>query len=69
MKTTAPLAKSTAAAVALGLSGCATKPDLQLGFAPGSCEFSPGEEAPDWVRAPAELFPSGYWFERGWGNT
>lgn len=66
MKTT--LMKLTAAAVALGLSGCATKPDLQLGFAPGSCEFSPGEEAPDWVCAPAELFPSGYWFERGVGE-
>lgn len=59
----------TAVAIALGVSGCASKPDLQMGFEQGSCQFTPGEQAPDWFCAPAELFPAGYWFDRGVGEA
>jgi hypothetical protein len=56
--------------VALGVSACSTKPDLQMGFEPGSCRFNFNkEQAPDWYCAPHELFPDGAWYEKGTGHA
>lgn len=58
-------------ATALLFGGCATKPDLGLGFVPGSCKFDKDDNspAPDWHCAPQHLFPKGYNYAKGAAST
>jgi hypothetical protein len=60
----------TATLIALSISACTSKLELQLGFEPGSCVFDKeSQPAPDWFCAPHELFPEGSWYEKGVGHT
>lgn len=48
------------------LGGCATRDTVSIEFESGSCVFSEtGEAGPDWLCAPDDLFPSGYWYQLG----
>lgn len=64
MKQNLLLVSTLASAIALG--GCASRDTISIGFEPGSCVFSEtGESGPDWLCAPDNMFPQGYWYQLG----
>jgi hypothetical protein len=62
--------RSATIIVALAITACASQPKLELGFVPGSCKFKyTQDQAPDWVCAPAKLFPAGHWYQAAEGHS